>query len=120
MNSREKFIAFIDEEIFSREDIYCENYSEQDWETIKNFWLDFKQGGNANPLTENGIKILTYMKENYENCNNAFKAKDIGEGLFISSRSVGGAMRKLVNDGFVTKTTGNPTIYSLTDKGKDF
>ena len=46
------------------------------------------------------------------------KAKDIGEGLFISSRAVSGAIRKLVTDGFVEKVGENPVLYSITEKGK--
>jgi predicted transcriptional regulator len=48
-----------------------------------------------------------------------FKAKDIAEGLFISSRAVSGAIRKLVTDGYVEKVGQDPTIYSITDKGKN-
>ena len=48
-----------------------------------------------------------------------WKAKDIAEGLFISSRTVSGAMRKLVADGFVEKVGQDPTIYSLTENGKN-
>ena len=46
------------------------------------------------------------------------KAKDIGEGLFISSRAVSGAIRKLVADGYVEKIGQDPVVYSLTEKGK--
>ena len=45
--------------------------------------------------------------------------RDIAEGVFISSRSVAGSMRKLVNDGYVDKLSGEPAIYSLTNKGKE-
>jgi predicted transcriptional regulator len=47
------------------------------------------------------------------------RAKDNGEGLFIGSRAVSGAMRKLVDDGFVEKLGQNPVIYSITEKGKN-
>ena len=46
------------------------------------------------------------------------KAKDIGEGLFISSRAVSGAIRKLVTDGYVEKIGQEPVVYALTEKGK--
>lgn len=64
-------------------------------------------------ITENGQKILTYMEENVNKFNNIFKAKDIGEGLSISSRAASGSLRKLVSDGFVSKIKGEPTIYKL-------
>ena len=69
------------------------------------------------PFTENGAKVLIWMQENYESYNNILKAKEIGDGLFCSSRTVSGAMRKLVTDGYVNKTEGTPTCYSLTELG---
>jgi DNA-binding HxlR family transcriptional regulator len=57
------------------------------------------------------------MQENYESYNNILKAKEIGDGLFCSSRTVSGAMRKLITDGYVSKTEGTPTCYSLTELG---
>ena len=69
------------------------------------------------PFTENGAKVLIWMQENYESYNNILKAKEIGDGLFCSSRTVSGALRKLVTDGYVNKTAGTPTCYSLTESG---
>ena len=48
-----------------------------------------------------------------------WKAKDIAEELFVNSRKVSGAMRKLVNDGFVEKLGKEPVVYELTEKGKN-
>jgi predicted transcriptional regulator len=48
-----------------------------------------------------------------------WKARDIAEWLFISSRTVSGSMRKLVSDGFVEKVGSEPTIYSITELGKN-
>ena len=53
------------------------------------------------------------MQDNYNKYNNIFKAKDIGEGLGISSRSVTGSIRGLVNLGLITKEGKNPVMYSL-------
>lgn len=69
-------------------------------------------------FTENGAKVLRWMQENYEQYNNILKAKEIGEGLFTTSRSVSGAMRKLITDGYATKIDGQPICYSLTELGK--
>ena len=69
------------------------------------------------PFTENGAKVLRWMQENYSKYNNILKAKEVGEGLFCSSRAVSGAMRKLITDGYVTKINGTPVCYSLTDLG---
>lgn len=70
-------------------------------------------------FTENGKIVLNYMKSNKDNYNNLFKAKDIGEGLAISSRTASGALRKLVSDGYVEKLGESPVVYSLTTKGVD-
>ena len=50
--------------------------------------------------------ILKYMQEN-------------ADGLFISSRTVSGSIRKLVTDGYVEKIGQDPVIYTLTEKGKN-
>ena len=70
------------------------------------------------PFTENGAKVLKWMQENYQSFNNILKSKDIADGLFCSSRTVSGAIRKLVTDKYVSKTAGTPVCYSLTDEGK--
>ena len=69
-------------------------------------------------ITENGLKILTFLQENED--IKCWKAKDIADGLGISSRGVSGTLRKLVTDGFCDKLGKEPIIYSLTEKGKNF
>lgn len=69
-------------------------------------------------FTDNGKLILKYMQEDQEKTQNMFKAREIGEGIFIPSRSVSGSIRKLVTDGFVEKIGVDPVIYALTDLGK--
>ena len=68
-------------------------------------------------LTETGVQILSYMQDGHDKNN---KAKDIAEGMGISSRKVAGAMRKLVTDGFVEKFGQSPVVYSLSEKGINF
>lgn len=68
-------------------------------------------------FTDNGKLILKYMQEHQS--EGMWKARDIGEGLFIGSRAVSGAMRKLVTDGYVEKVGQDPVVYSLTDNGKN-
>lgn len=68
-------------------------------------------------FTDNGKLILSFMKDNYESTGNTFTAKTIAEGIFLSSRSVSGAIRKLVTDGFVEKIGQDPIVYSLTPLG---
>ena len=48
-----------------------------------------------------------------------WKAKDIADKIELSSRTVSGALRKLVSDGYVEKTGKNPVIYNITEKGKN-
>ena len=83
------------------------------------YWEYFK--GNSEeekPLfTDNGKLILQYLKDNQ--ATSTWKAKEIAEGLFISSRAVSGAIRKLVTDGYVEKMGQDPVIYSLTENGKN-
>ena len=68
-------------------------------------------------FTDNGKLILQYMRDNVDATQNMFKAREIAEGIFISSKSVSGSMRKLVNDGFVEKIGQDPIIYQLTEAG---
>ena len=67
-------------------------------------------------FTDGGKQILKYMQENYEEGQNV-TAKVIAEGMGISSRSVSGAIRKLVTDGFVEKVSTDPVVYAITNKG---
>ena len=77
-----------------------------------------KDKGHSKVITENGAKILEYLQKNWESKNNIFKATEIGEGLFMSGRSVSGSIRKLVSLGFVEKQGKDPVCYSITDIGK--
>lgn len=85
------------------------------------FFEDIKSGKEVvGSLTESGATILKWVQENYLKYNNILSSKIIGEALFLNSRSVSGSMRKLVSDGYISKSGNNPVMYSLTDKGKEF
>lgn len=113
MTNKELFIKEM-EELIDSSDIELS-------EKAMEFFNQLKEGKvSTTGFTENGKKILTYMQENYEKHNNTFKSKEIGEGLFLSGRSVSGSMRKLVTDGYVEKISINPIAYGLTDLGKDY
>lgn len=78
------------------------------------YFEHFKAEKPKAEFTENGAKILQWMQDNKaENLS----AKAIGEPLFMNSKSAGGALRKLVADGYVEKTDGNPKLYTITNKG---
>ena len=112
MSKKEKFINCIDEAFFSKVDL-----SELAPDIVA-YWEAFKgKTETEKPLfTDNGKLILKYLQDNPD--ITSAKAKDIGEGLFISSRAVSGAIRKLVNDGYVEKMGQDPVLYSITEKGK--
>ena len=71
-------------------------------------------------ITENGTKIIAAMQKNQEKYINIFTAKNLGELLFMSPRSISGSMKKLIADGYVEKIGINPVSYGLTDLGKGF
>lgn len=71
------------------------------------------------PFTENGAKVLQWMQDNYETHGNIFTAKGISDNMGLgNSRTVSGALRKLVSDHYVSKIEASPTAYSLTETGK--
>lgn len=117
MSKKSSFIKVV-KEIFDRPDIYAENYPD-DFEDAKLYWeaLIGKDGADKPMFTDNGKIILQYMKDHQD--IPMWKARDIAEGLFIGSRAVSGAMRKLVTDGYVEKVGQDPVVYSLTESGKN-
>ena len=118
MTKKEAFIKIVKTEIFDRADIYMENYPDIFPEAIDFFnGLSMENDNAKSKMTSNGKLVLGYIQKNKDTYNNLFKAKDIGEGLGISSRTASGAARKLVTDAYLEKVGQNPTIYSLTQKG---
>ena len=111
MTKKDEFIKYV-------EDLIDGNYYEMT-ENARLYWEAFKgKVEEDKPLfTDNGKLILQYLKDHQE--TPMWKARDIAEGLFISSRAVSGAIRKLVTDGFVEKVGQEPVIYSLTENGKN-
>ena len=119
MTKREIFINLIQTEIFDRADIWTENYGE-DYKTAAAFWEEFKNSKVAvnNKITENGKKVLLMMQELEEEMSNMFTSKELAEKLETSGRSVGGVLRKLANDGYISKEGKNPIYYSLSEVGR--
>lgn len=114
MSKKEIFIEMVEKAIKDMDtDEYCK-YKE----AIEYFEMFKAVKETEKPkFTENGKKVLQFMKDNKDKYNNMFKAKEIGEGLFMSSRGAGGALRKLVTDGYAEKIGENPVVYTLTDLG---
>ena len=111
MTKKDEFIKYV-------EDLIDGNHYEMS-ENVRLYWeaLKGKVEEDKPILTDNGKLILQYLKDHQE--TPMWKARDIAEGLFISSRAVSGAIRKLVTDGFVEKVGQEPVIYSLTENGKN-
>lgn len=88
-------------------------------EGAQEFWNAYKteQKKEKPPFTDNGKLILTYLQDNPDTLT--WKAKDIADGLGVASRTVSGAIRKLVTDGYVVKVSTDPVIYGLSDLGKN-
>lgn len=111
MSKKQEFIEFIEQNItdWSQASREAQVY----WEAFKG-----KEEVEKPLFTDNGKLILKYLQDHIDDMPMG-KARDIGEGLFISSRAVSGAMRKLVTDGYVEKIGQDPVVYALTEKGKE-
>lgn len=119
MTKKDKFIELVKVMMENTYDMWDE-VTKNEYAPALEYFNGLQAGDDKAPkkmFTENGKLILNYMQENKDTVNNLFKAKDIGEGLGISSRTVSGAMRKLVTDGYCEKTGNSPTVYSITAKG---
>lgn len=113
MSKKQEFIKFV------KDVMDTAGVNEIPNEEARLYWEAFlTETKNEKPtLTDNGKMVLKFMREN--NDTELWKARDIAEAILISSRGVSGAMRKLVTDGFVEKRGQDPTIYTLTEKGKN-
>lgn len=116
MSKKEKFISVVDE-LFKKNDM--KDLCGENYEDVLAYWEIFKGKDNKEKpvFTDNGKMILKHLQDNLD--VEYWKAKDIAEGLFMSSRTVSGSIRKLVTDGFVEKVGQDPVIYMITDKGKE-
>ena len=113
MSKKEEFVKFITKNIG---DFEAKGASEN----VINYWNIFcgAEEKEKPEFTNNGKLILKYMQENMATSDMG-KAKDIAEGIGISSRTVSGAIRKLVADGYVEKIGSDPAVYAITEKGKN-
>lgn len=113
MNKYKQFIEFFDYLVANcREPVELPEEVRQVYDVLR------VQETREKPLfTEAGLEILEYLqKSNIP----TLRAKDIAEGLGVSSRKVSGAIRKLCSDGYVNKIDSSPVIYELSTKGKEF
>lgn len=101
----------MEKEFFEELDKIIENSNTT--EDFKNTYNKIKEKLNKDAISEKGKKILEVMKDNEDDLNNIFTAKQIGEFLGTSGRGIASSMRGLVSAGLVSKSGKNPTCYSL-------
>ena len=111
---KKEFLDFI-EKLISHDEQYAKSIITED---IEKYLTLLKEENVLKPeITDNGKIVLKYMQDNNITLG---KAKDIANGIGVSSRTVSGALRKLVTDGFAEKVGTNPVIYAITEKGKNY
>ena len=113
MSKKSKFIEYVEDALFSKVDP-----REVDEDVIA-YWTALKGANDVEKptFTDNGKLVMEYLQG--LDGSPTLKARDIAEALFVSSRTVSGAMRKLVTDGFVEKIGQDPVMYTITEKGKN-
>ena len=112
MSKKEAFIEYV-EKIINDSTEKMNEEAQEYWDALR-----FKEEKEKPMFTDNGKLIMEYLKSLSDNTS-AMKSKDIAEALVVSSRTVSGAMRKLVSDGFVEKIGDSPVLYKITEKGKN-
>lgn len=113
MSKKQEFIKYVNELINAAPTIEPNEDAKLYWDAF----CGLDENGEKPLFTDNGKLILKFLQEHQE--TPMWKARDVAEGLFINSRAVSGSMRKLVTDGFVEKVGQDPTLYSITENGKN-
>lgn len=113
MSKKQEFINFIEHIL---EEV---NIEDEMPENARLYWEAMKTTSSSEKpeFTDKGKMILSYLIANPE--LTMLKAKDIADGLCVAPKSISGSMRKLVIDGYVEKLGENPSVYTLTEKGKN-
>lgn len=121
MSKKECFIKLVEKLMEDAGYNEMTDEAKAEWADALDFWNGLQVGGGTGKpkFTDNGKLVLTFMKENKDTYKNLFKAKDVGEGLGIASRTASGAMRKLVTDGYIEKVGADPVVYAITQSGID-
>lgn len=114
MSKKQEFIKFV------KEIMEIANINTIENDDARLYWEAFcshSEEKEKPAFTDNGKLVLSFLQQHQEPA--MWKARDIAEELFVSSRMVSGAMRKLVTDGYVEKVGESPVIYMITEKGKN-
>lgn len=112
MTKRQEFLEWIDALVSSGANVPMSDNVKAYLDAIR----DNADSDDKPAFTENGKAILMYLQSVLPGM---YKAKDIAEGMGIASKSVAGAIRKLVTEGYVEKVGKDPVVYSITEKGKN-
>lgn len=114
MSKKSKFVDYVNDNLFSKIDV-----NEIDPDVLA-YWdgLAGKEVAVKPIFTDNGKLVMKFM-QTLPNDVEPRTAKVIAEEMCISSRTVSGCMRKLCEDGFAEKIGKEPTLYALTEKGKN-
>lgn len=112
MTKREEFLAWIDT-MMANSNVPMNESAKAYLDAIRG---DCVAEDNKPMFTDNGKAILMYLQSVSDGM---YKAKDIAEGMGIASKSVAGAIRKLVTEGYCEKIGKDPVVYSITEKGKN-
>ena len=109
---KKEFIDFVNALMIAAPDVTMSDGAKAYFEALSS-----EKTAEKPEITDNGKMVLKYLQSVPAA---PYKAKDIAEGLFVSSRTVAGTIRKLVTDGFVEKIGEDPAIYTITEKGKNY
>ena len=111
---KQEFIDFLNAMMAAAPDVVADKMTDN----VKAYIEALMDTKNDKPeVTDSGKVILDWMQKSDMPM---VKARDVAEGLFISSRAVSGSLRKLVTDGFCEKVGADPVVYALTEKGKNY
>ena len=111
---KQEFIDFLNALMAAAPDVVADKMTDN----VKAYIEALMDTKNDKPeVTDSGKVILDWMQKSDMPM---VKARDVAEGLFISSRAVSGSLRKLVTDGFCEKVGTDPVVYALTEKGKNY
>lgn len=114
MTKKEKFINFV------YENLMCNLDTSVIDPDVATYWEALNNGSNKgekSKFTDNGKLIMGFFQKN--TIEAPMKSKDIADQIGISSRSVAGAMKKLVSDGWVEAVGDSPKLYIITENGKN-
>lgn len=111
---KQEFVNFIKNLIDKYPDEQMNEEASLYWEALQT-----SNDEKEKPLfSENGKLILKFLQDNQD--TTMWTSKNLGQTMGISSRSVSGSMRKLVDNGFVEKMGESPIAYTITEKGINY